>query len=1193
MARLSTPSPPASGGGPRPRLSAPGRAVAVAAGLALGVAAAAFGLPAAQQHLSGELTRRVRQALERASVPWSVGRVRVQLPATVQVEAVRGRLDAAVELEAPSVRLGVDVTAAARQVYSRQPVQQALRHIEARGLVIRPQEGGGDTNGADPSPAEPGAGGGGPGWLVGGGLSADAPERLRQAALWLVREGARALSAWVEEGGQLTWDLEGVWVDGSVGKQPWRSRGLLRRSPQGGVEVEGELEFAGQGTLRLAGALESGRLELHRVTLRNEQLLADASGRLTASRDDGLTADLSVRLVPAGPAGWEGAELRWQGPWPAGALPAASATLRMAPASSAAGGGWAYLAGGRASAQLSWDEGMLRLSDGRWQRGGARGRFEGTVAPVSPFTLELSFEAWGLTPGVDVPWWATYRVESLAVRGRARGPALAPAITAQVQAPPGSLGGVATGTATATLEVALAAARLRLVDLQAAVGSGSLTGAAEVLWGEAAAQTGPAGARVVLQAEGRLEGAGSREAGAVLGASLGGGLPGALAAGRPGQAPDAQGPQGELTGAFQVAAAWVAAADGAGLQGRLLALTFDGPDASLSVREQGDGHRIALELLNLGGRLLEPWVRGVRGFGWFEGTLARGRLAGKAELRELEVSGWRLGAVSAPVELAAGRLRVQGLGLRGGELEGQADLDLQLGSCLCGRADFSLRASGTGVPLALEGALALEPSATRVERLELATAGHPLAEVRGRLPSPGGDAQALDLRLAVHGFPLELARRWLPALEVDGGQLTGNLQVGGTLAEPLARGSLALEAAAVTLPSFPGRLADLRLGIAVDGRRLTVTRAEARSPQGGRVSGSGTASLASLWPLRLRPVDLTLQLHNVWLGGPLTSAVELEGIWAGTLRVQDAGGRAAAPRVEGQVGVRGGRVVLWREGLAGALLGALAGPVSGGPAAPTAAPQSAAPAGEPASAAVSDELELQVQVRTEAPVRVEVPALGGSGLLEGAVAVVGSLRQPALDGELVLHQARLRYFGREVRVERSRLIFSRGRGLLPGVDLSATTLGPSGPVQVRARGELADPRGLELSSQPPLPQDELAALLLPAVPTHAEDGDGWVGAVNEQLAAWAMAPLRDAARQALGLDEVWLVPAGPEQGWRLRVGKLFDPMPVYVRYGRTLRGGPAQQELEVQSRLSPHVSLGAGWSEQEGFRLGVGWEFQF
>ena len=1186
--------------------------MASAAGAVLAVAALAVAWPVLQQRFSSVATRMVREALERDAGGWSVGRVRVTLPATVQVEAVRGRLDRAVELEARSVRLGVDVTAVARSAYSGEPVQQAVRHVEARGLVIRPQDGpeGGSPPGAG---GDWGAAAGGHG--AGASGATPSPEAtlsgLRQAVLWLLRDGPSVLGLWVAPGEELTWNLEGLWIAHDRAEpQAWRSQGRLSRGPDGTFEVEGTLAVAGGGQLRLAGRLRPGQLAVKAAHVEHPAMAASAAGMLVASGDGGvradLTAELQARRWPLAGPGPSVARVRLQGAWPDGGLPPATVTVTLARPQAPDAGWWSYLDGGLAEARLEWRDGRVRVFDGRWQRGRARGTFSGHVVPQAPFALSLQFELWGLTPGTDVPWWSAYEVASVAARGRLEGPLAAPVLTAELQAPPGHLGGVPAGTATALLEVDFAAGRLRFQDLQAPISTGQLTASGEVLWGSAAAGgPGAEGAAVRLRSSGRVSKASSLDAAALVarlagrevpGVTAGTPAPGGPAAGRRPGGQMTAAVAGELTGGFEVEAVW--RAEGGRLAGRLQRLTFDGPDASVSVEANPDGHRVVAELVNLAGGLLEPWLPRVRGFARFEGRLRDGGIAGQLSVRELAISDFSLGELTAPVELSDGWLRSRGVRLRGGEVEGQADVALQMAPCLCGRVQLSLTSSDPTLPASLDGALTVEEAATRVERLVLALEGRPVVTAEGTLPGTGASPErSLDMRLVIQGLPLELARRWLPSGQFRGGQLTGQLQLSGTPESPSARGTLELQAEALEFPTFPGRLEDLRVAVAVQGRQLTLALGQARTPGGGRITASGEAQLASLWPVRLQPVNVVAVLDGARLAGRLGSPVELEGVWAGRVELSGSLTEEQSPRLQGEVTVQRGRMVLWREGFAGALLGALSGTPRARVPAPPAFPSEGGPAGAPAGGRPpgtdAPGLGLHLRLRTRDPVRVEVPALGGSGLLEGAVTLVGTTEKPALEGELLLHQAQLRYFGREVRVERSRLVFSRTRGLWPGIDLTARAVGPSGPVTLRARGEPGDPAGLELTSQPPLPPDELARLLLPSPPARPEDRAAWLEAVNEQLAAWAVAPVRDAVRQALGLDELWLVPAGSEESWRLRVGKLFDPTPIYIRYGRTLRGDAAHQELEVQSRLGPRLSVGAVWSEDAGMRLGVAWEFQF
>ncbi|MEW6049339.1 MAG: translocation/assembly module TamB domain-containing protein, partial [Bacillota bacterium] len=463
----------------------------------------------------------------------------------------------------------------------------------------------------------------------------------------------------------------------------------------------------------------------------------------------------------------------------------------------------------------------------------------------------------------------------------------------------------------------------------------------------------------------------------------------------------------------------------------------------------------------------------------------------------------------------------------------------------------------------------------------------------GTVPLPGlglASSPAMDVRVSMERFPLELVQELLPAWQVEGGRLSGALTLTGTPEEPTASGKLSFQANRIaSRQDLIDPLLNVLVELNIDGRHLRVAKGEARASGGGELALSGDAYLASIWPLGLDPVDLRLAMRQASMRGRPSEAVEFQGTFNGELRLAGALGSGRWPTLSGRIGVQQGRVAFL--GVAAWLAGGQAAgnqtPAVGGPVVRLPAPPDQVE-GRPSA---SEGVPLDVTVEADEPVRIEVPAIGGSGLLEGAVLLTGTSGEPALSGDVALSQARVRYFGREFTIERGRLSFSPARGMLPEVDLQASTGTPDGPVQVQLQGDVADLGRLRLSAQPEMSREQILALLLPPI---GEPGtQPWVARVNEQLAAWATEPLERAVRRALGLDELWLVPVGEEGSLRLSVGKYISASGIYVRYRRELLGRTPEQELEFSYRLRPDLTLKLTLGGEEVWRLGLNWQWSF
>lgn len=1180
--------------------------LALAGVLSLALALGWWVLP----RVSGELNRRVTialaSALEGSDQPVSIGKVALAFPPGIRVEPVQVELDDEGSVFAPDVTIGVDVSSALRD-YTHP--ERAVRRVEADNVVIRSTAQISDAHQPEGSLAQE------------DGASAPVSiasslQRAREAilgALAWVRENQASIE-WMRPGDALSWSLGGVWEEVLTGGERvqggtrWSTQGELRRAADGSLVAEGTITF---GALRASflGSVGSDRLELRRLAAEHEGLKLAAQGTAGLSSPSGdLILDVSgdVQGARTGQVPEWKVSFSTAGSWTEQGLPPLRVTVHAlgsaAPASPERL--WPdHLVGASGAFTALLDDRTVQIRDGRLTKGHARGRFSGTVSEGWPFQTRIAVELTGLVPHEDVPWWTGHEVPSVDARATVSGSADGPwTVAAQVQAPAGRLLGLAAGGLSASVHVDLGAGRVEVKPVTAAVGSGVLTLGAVAEWPSGGAPSidveipeGSLPSSMVLDLSGSLESITSTETATAIASLFGSDAPGR---------PEGTQPQGEVTGRFDMRLAWPT--DGS--KGGLCVVTarFDGADGSIDASYEGpDTYTVSADLLDLGGRALRPWLSGVQGHARLDATLQQSQLRGQARVEELTVAGQRLGTLVVPfkADLAARAWQVDEARLEGGAVVGSATARLDLAQWM-GQARLQL-AQGEGLApgAAATGDVTIQPDGLRLDRARIDVKGVEVASASGMLPIewPGRPPSngGIQVEVRVTRFPLEFFDEFVPAWEVRGGRLTGQLAVTGRLDAPAAQGVLRVQADQVrprdgTMTS----LDDVRLEINIIGGQLQIVAAEARPQGGGTLNLSGAAHLASIWPLVLDPVDLRLRATNATISGRPVDALELSGTYHGELRFAGAFGPDRWPALSGAVQVRGGRVLIWGAGgwLAGGAAGD--GTLPGGRMGVQPAPSLPGPRGSPGTEgrpAVSPGVPLDVTIEATDPVQLDVPAIGGSGLAEGTLLLTGTTASPALEGQIRLSQARLRYFGREFRVDAGTLTFSRARGVFPEVDLEASTSTPDGPVQVEIRGDASDVSRLKLSSQPAMTREELLALLLP--PRQPSPGDPWVERVNEQLAAWAMDPLERAAREALGLDELWIVPSTSDRGgvW-LSLGKYFAPSRVYVRYGRSLLGSGPSQEFDLSFRLTPQLTWRAIWSDQGGegsWQLGLRWQWSF
>ena len=1139
--------------------------------------------------INANLSVAVRQALsdvgQDAGLTIQVGEAALALPSAVRLAPVQLDLRGGGQIYAPGVTVGVDVPAVI--AHPRQPAS-SVRRVEASGVVIRPAQEGAEEELPEAQPGD------------------ETPPGLRERIARIQRvllDGLRQLPlamGWLATGDSLSWGLDGVWEEpgatpGEWVRTPWRSAGQLQVLGPGQVQAEGSVELGAARADFLAVA-SGTRVVLRRLTIAHEGLVASASGSAHLADEQTLQVDLAGRLEWTGPVEGSGPwQIDWRtdGTWGPEGLPPIEVVAQVRPVPEAGGRWGRLLAGLRLEGEIRQDADGLRLIGGRVRKGEARGAVAGSLADSWPHAATIDFEVAGLQPGEDLPWWSGYAVNSVAARGRLSGSLTGPwQVDGELQTPSGRLLGLAVGGAEAHVVADLTSGQATVDEIVAAAGSGVLALGAELRWGTSARPVAGEPARVWLTLTGRVEGLASTEALTAFRSLLGSGD-------GVGDGPTAlTGGGGEVAGDFAIELAWTDPAGHTGPRRRtpvLAMASFDGPDGSIEVvREQGGGYRIAGDLINLGGRALRPWLRSWRGYATFAGSLVDGTLAGQVRADRLGLAGYELGTLQAAIRFEDGVWQIEDASLQGGEVEGTMALRLAA-DLQTGQANFRLRQrSEGGLSAAVEGGLRLESPTLMLEEVLVSVQDREVARIGGSVPLTllGADAAAtMDVRARMERFPLELVRQLLPAWQVEGGRLTGDVVVSGTLQAPNVSGGLSVQADRLVAPQERlNPLTDIVVDLRVEGRTIRLAQGQARSARGGDVQLSGEAQLQAIWPLRLYPVDVRMEVRRVSVDMRPTGSLQLAGTFTGELRWAGAWTPGSRPVLSGRLGVRDGRVTLWGIGLPGGTSGL---PLNGQ--GMVRLPESFERAeGRPAAAGG---IPLDVTVQAEQPIRLEVPAIGGTALAEGAVRLTGTTGTPALAGEVLLTQARVRYFGREFAIERGRLTFSPSRGLVPEVDLDATTSTPEGPVRLHVEGTTTDPTQLRLSAQPEMSREEILALLLPGLDRAEEDSrQRWIARVNEQLAAWAMGPLEEAVRTALGLDEVALVPGTESGSLRLLAGKYLDPGRLYVRYRRELLDPEGSQSFELSYRLRPDLTWRLSWDDENGdgaFRVGLDWQHSF
>jgi translocation and assembly module TamB len=225
--------------------------------------------------------------------------------------------------------------------------------------------------------------------------------------------------------------------------------------------------------------------------------------------------------------------------------------------------------------------------------------------------------------------------------------------------------------------------------------------------------------------------------------------------------------------------------------------------------------------------------------------------------------------------------------------------------------------------------------------------------------------------------------------------------------------------------------------------------------------------------------------------------------------------------------------------------------------------------------------EVSSEIRLSLGKQVRIKAYGLTGDVSGSVRTRTAPNEGTVaSGELEVDDGVYRAYGKELEVERGRLLFTGGAITDPGVDLRATRELPGYKVGVIARGPLRRPQ-MTLFSEPSLPQNQIASMLIVGrTSIQEESGESTVSA-EEQGSALLAGQLG----KYVGLDDVGLARNQTTGDQSLVLGKYLSPR-LYVSYGISL--------IEEINTLKLRYTIGDRWtvSVESGSETGADVEYR-
>ncbi len=431
-----------------------------------------------------------------------------------------------------------------------------------------------------------------------------------------------------------------------------------------------------------------------------------------------------------------------------------------------------------------------------------------------------------------------------------------------------------------------------------------------------------------------------------------------------------------------------------------------------------------------------------------------------------------------------------------------------------------------------------EPGRFTVERLELA----------GRLGAASGTGR-LDDSGALEGtlrgqVPLALLGALRPEIREASGRLDVDLRIGGTTAKPILLGRGTIAGGLVAVRNTALVLRDMEGSLALAPSRLRVEELKARVGD-GTIRATGEIGLDGR---ALGAYQLTVVGRG--LGG--TALEGLETAWNADLTLVGRGSRGIV-RGEAHL-VRGSYT---RD------LSILPMLLKSGP------------RDEPIE--WGREIALQINLHLDDNLVVRSPQAqiraGGKLVVQGTVA------QPVILGTIETQDGRVTFRRNRFILENAVVRFDDPRRINPYLDLRATTRIRTYDVTMWLRGR-ADDLTIRLSSEPPLPQEDLLALVT-------------LGATRAELGSSGALTFAGEAAQLLSRDLLGLDPNTPfvdilefgrsEAGEnQFRVGKRLDDRTTVIYSGSFADGGKQKLRIEYQV-LGPLLLAG-----EQVFTGGVG-----
>lgn len=235
---------------------------------------------------------------------------------------------------------------------------------------------------------------------------------------------------------------------------------------------------------------------------------------------------------------------------------------------------------------------------------------------------------------------------------------------------------------------------------------------------------------------------------------------------------------------------------------------------------------------------------------------------------------------------------------------------------------------------------------------------------------------------------------------------------------------------------------------------------------------------------------------------------------------------------------------------------------------------------------------LDFDLRVKAPGRFFVRGRGLESEWKGELRLAGPVNQPLLTGELSVERGRFTFLDRRFTLTDGKITFNGLAHPSPFLDVLATSSAKDITAQLHLIGPVRSPE-IKLSSEPPLPSDEVLSRLLfgqsmnRITPLQAIQ----LAQTLNMMGGRQTLDLMSATRKLLRIDQLEVKQSGENNNeTSISAGKYLRDH-VYLEVEKSL--GPGGAKASVEWEFSPHLSVETEIGTDAGSGVGVNWKWDY